>query len=595
MPTAVDANGNPTTPAERELWEWLDNLAMESDRARREEGGYDDFDTNLEMYYGKHWPQVMPSFRPAIVINELRTLILSEASDLSDADLRIYVLKDPKNGGRDEEAERALRAVWAREQIDLKLIYACCWALILGTGFLRVLWDPDAHNGFGDVTVEVPDPKTVLPDPDATDDKRWMYVMYEHVLDLLEIKRLFPLNGNRVKPEDRYSVKDHNAQAPDKMSWANYSGPMTDDYTLVGKGTHGYKKARARVLDCFVKDDTVEEVVEEIKDVEGLPVLDEQGQPQLEVKRQAKYKNGRRIVGANGVILFDGDNPNPAGDFGTLRVILEPALGKFWSKGFVQQTQELQMAADKLMSAVVENGIRLNNGIVKATTNTGLDWESFTGIPGQIVQINPGSDFNIIYPTPMPADMIQAPWRLLDMQRRILGFPESRVGGGSNRNVSSEMTETEISASMGPTRLRAKLLYYTVQRLAEMIFARMASNYMTERVIPAVEGESFKPVTWHPLDRPERYSVYVDPASFQVMSRTMLKRLGLALYRLKAIDRKSLLESMGWPDWEEVSKRIDDAEAASAKAEMQKEMLIHGPKPGKYAAMPAAPGAQPQQ
>lgn len=580
---AVDANGEPTTIAEKELWAWLDGLAMESDRARREEGGYDDFNTNLEMYYGKHWPQVMPSFRPAIVVNELRTLILSEASDLSDAELRVFVIKDPKNGGRDEEAERALRAIWTCEQIDLKLIYAACWALILGTGFLRVQWDPDAHNGFGDVSIDVPDPKTILPDPDAMDDKKWSYCMVEHVLDLLEIRRLFPLNGRRVKPEDRYSVKDHNASAPDSMSWANYQGPLTDDYTLVGKGTHGYKKARARVLDCFIKDDTIEEKVSEIKDSQDLPVLDENGQPQLKVERVAKYPHGRRIVGANGVILFDGDNPNPNGDFGILRVILEPALGKFWSKGFVQQTQELQMAADKLMSAVVENGIRLNNGIVKATTNTGLDWESFTGIPGQIVQINPGSDFQIIYPNPMPPDMIQAPWKLLDMQRRILGFPESRVGGGQNRNVSAEMGETEISAAMGPTRLRAKMLYYTVQRLAEMIFARMAANYMTERVIPAVEGESFKPVTWKPLDRPERYSVYVDPASFQVMSRTMLKRVGLALYRLKAIDRKSLLEAMGWPDWEEVAGRIDQGEAAAAKAEYEKDLMIHGPKPGKYA------------
>lgn len=559
----------PPRPGERETWRWLENLANESERVRREEARFDMFDEWLDMYYGKHWPNAMPSFRPPVVINELRTLILSEASDLSESNLRIYVMKDPVKGGRDEEAERAIRAIWSREQIDLKLLYAAVWALIVGTGFLRVQWDPDAAQGIGDVIVDDLDPRYVLPDPDAIDDKRWSYVIVESTLDLSEVKRLFPLSGYRVKPEDRWSVKDRNTGAsPDSINWSQYQGPMSDS-SLLGKSVYGYKKARARVLDCLIKDDSTETVVEPKKQHNGLPVLDENGNPLLEQKMQAKYPNGRRIVGANGTILFDGPNPNPNGDFGILRVILEPALGRFWSTGFVQQTSELQLSADKLMSSVVENAMRLNNGIIVTSTNTGLDLETFSGIPGQIVQINQGSTFDIKYPPAMPSDMINAPWKLLDMQRRLLGFPDARSGSSGRGNTSAELTETEISQAQGPTRLRGRLLYHTIRRLAETIFARMAWGYLTERVIPAVEGETFKPVTWHPLERPDKYSLYVDPASFQVMSRTMLKRLGLAMYKLRAIDRKSLLETISWPDWERTSKRLDDAERMQAMAKMQ--------------------------
>src|SRR5207253_621666 len=106
----------------------------------------------------------------------------------------------------------------------------------------------------------------------------------------------------------------------------------------------------------------------------------EDGNAKLKVTKKAKYPRGRRIVGANGVILYDGANPNPGGDFGILRVVLEPTLDTFWGKGFISQTGELQLAADKLMSAVVENAIRLNNGMVIATNNTGLDMESFASI-----------------------------------------------------------------------------------------------------------------------------------------------------------------------------------------------------------------------
>lgn len=555
--------------AERTLWQWLDNLATESDRVRREEARFDQFNGWLDLYYGRHWPTTMPSFRPPVVINELRTLILSEASDLSDSNLRLYVMKDPRTGGRDEEVERAIRAVWQRQEIDLKLMNAMCWALIVGTGFLRCQWDPNAFYGFGDVHVEDVDPRYILPDPDAVNDKDWAYVMVESVMDIAEIRRLFPVSGQRVKPEEGWSVRDNRSVRGDTISWPSYEGPMTGDSTLIGSSFPGYKKGRARVLDLMVRDPREVTAYQEVKDAHGDPVLDENGTPTYRTTTQMRYPNGRRIVGANGVILMDGDNPNPNGDFGILRVILEPALGRFWSQGFAQQTGEIQTAANKLQSTIVENAIRLNNGTVIATTNTGLDLESYSGMPGQIVQINPGSAFDIKYPPPMPPDMIRAPVDLLNLQRRVLGFPEGRTGKAGAGNTSAELTETEISQAQGPTRLRARMMYYTVQRLAEMILARMAYGYVTPRVIPAVEGEAFKPVTWTPMPDPAQYSIYVDPASFQIMSRTMLKRMGLALYRLGAIDRKSVLEALGWPDWEETAGRMDKAEKLAAIAKIE--------------------------
>src|SRR5438034_7612335 len=104
-------------PGESELWKWMDSMATESERIRKEEARFDLFAKWLDMYYGKHWSHDMPTYKPPVVVNELRTLILSEASDLSDSELRIYVMRDPRTGQRDVQCERALRALWAREQI----------------------------------------------------------------------------------------------------------------------------------------------------------------------------------------------------------------------------------------------------------------------------------------------------------------------------------------------------------------------------------------------------------------------------------------------------------------------------------------------
>lgn len=563
-----DTPREPPRENEQETWDWLNSVAIEADRVRKEEAGFDSFQRWLDMYYGQHWPEALPSFRPAVVINELRSLLLQEANDLSDAELRVYIMKDPRKGTRDEDAERAFRAVWTREQVDLKLIYGVLWSEIIGTGFMRVQFDPDAFHGLGDVVIEDVDPRYILPDPDATNDKNWQFVIIESVLDLSEVERLFPVTGVRIKPEDKYSVKD--SSRGNVLSLGPLmSTPMSASGTVLGRQPHGYKKARVRVLDCRVFDPEVESGLVEVKDKNGKVALDDKGNPQLKEERTPKYPHGRRIVGANGVILLDDALPTSESDFGVLRIVLEPTLSRFWGAGLVQQTAELQLAADKLQSAVVENAIRLNNGMIVASGNTGLDFESFASIPGQIIQINASSALKIEYPPAMPSDMIQAPERMLDLQKRILGFGGARGGTQSKGNVSPELTETEISQSQGNTRLRSKLLYHTIQRLAEMIFIRMAHGYTTERSIPAVEGENFKPVEWQPIQDPEKYAVFVDPASFQILSKSMLRRLGLALYRLKAIDRKSLLKALGWPEGEAIANQMNQAEQQAAMMKLQ--------------------------
>lgn len=559
---------------EAELWAWLENAANESARVREEQAQMGRYKEWLDVFYGEHWPNATPSFKPPIVANELRTLILTEASDLADAVPRIYITRDPRKGGRDRNVERAFHAVWRKNGVDLVLTYAAMWALLVGTGFVETWWDIDAFAGMGDIVIEERDPRTVLPDPDARDDKSWQFRILESTYDLMEIRRLFPVKGGLVKPEDRLSIRNVTTQGSDRGGdYFRMESPLYyAEHEFIGESTGiGYKKARARVLDCILNDPSTETKYEEATTAMGARIKDDKGNPILEQKLVAKYPTGRRIVGCNGVILYDGPNPNPRGysqrlDTGLVRVVLEPTLDRFWGSGFVHQTAQLQLAADKLLSMLVENGIRLNNGMVISQGNTGLDMETFASIPGQLVQINQGSELKIVYPAAMPPDMVQAPWRMLDLQRRILGFPDARQGTASKGNVGVDLAETEISQGQSTTRLRARLLHSSIQRLAEMIFSRMCLYYTTPRVIPAVEGEEFQPVEWTPVENPEQYAIYVDPASINVMSKTLLKRMGMMLFKLGAVDRKSLLETLGWPAWSEVSKRLDDRDKAQTMA-----------------------------
>lgn len=560
------------TPAEARLWQWLEEAVDQSRRARRDAAGFDRLDEWLRLFAGEHYPHDTPQHKPPIVINELRSLILAEASDLADAVPRVYITRDARRGGRDEDLERAFRAVWVRQALDLKLAEAVVWALVAGTGFLRVGWDPSAADGLGDVVVDVVDPRSVYPDPAATSDLDWTWVVTETFMSYPELARAFPSKVWRLPPPSGTAGPGGSRdERPGPVGGLPYTGPLSNSPSLMVSPAQA--APRWRVLDAYMVDDTLElEAIEPTDPESGAKLLDEAERPMIHTRWVMKYPNGRRVVGVEGVILYDGPNTLPSArsvppDWGLVRVVLEPTLGSFWGLGFPRQTGQLQLSANKLSSLVVENAIRLNNGLVVATGNTGIDWESFAGLPGQIVQINPGSQLNVVYPNPMPPDMIQAPIQALDMQRRILGFPPARVGGPAG--ASPELSELEISQGQGVTRLRARALTRVVQRLAELIFARLAYGYAVPREIPAVEGERFVPTVWEPLENPERYSVYVDPASFQVLSKTMVRRLAVALYRMNAIDRRALLEHIGWPEWEEVARRLDEAERAAAAAKLQ--------------------------
>jgi len=78
-------------------------------------------------------------------------------------------------------------------------------------------------------------------------------------------------------------------------------------------------------------------------------------------------------------------------------------------------------------------------------------------------------------------------------------------------NVSGELVETEISEAQGLTRLRARLLHASVQKLVTQMFYRMAQYYTMPRIIPFGHGGEWTPAPWEPINKPDDYGVHVTP------------------------------------------------------------------------------------
>lgn len=553
-------------PGETELAAWVDRLFGDAERARTEQANTDSWDDWLEAYWGDMWDGDLPTYKPPIVVNELQSLLLQEVSDLSDNPPRIFVQKE---GGdvqaRDKQREKAIQAFWKNGFVDAQLMLATLDASIFPLGFVGVTFDPTADFGRGKLIVRSRSPYSVFPDPDAVDDDDWRYLILRDVMDVVAIHETWPEHGPRVRPDMKYSLKLSEADASSRRTGlsGSYSGPLYSGNTSSNFATDGFLKARAGVLSCFVIDNSAEtEIVERLNDM---------AEKTLVTVRKKKYPYGRLIQVANGVVLYDGPNPYIR-RFPVVRVSLQPTVHSFWPPSSVLAgVLELYRSANKIDSMTVENGLRLNAGMIVADTNSGIDPANFAAIPGQILLKNPGAQVDVKYPPPMPPDMIQGGERLRSYARKVLGFTDSRIGAGQRGNVSPELTETEISQAMGLTRLRGRLLHNATQKLVDIIFAGMARFYTDSRIFPNSNGDRWQPATWTPIESPEQYIVHVDPASFQVRSKTMMQRLYMTLAMRNKIPDDELLQALDIPNAEEVAAKQHKQLQLAALAGLQDE------------------------
>src|SRR5690349_19489869 len=90
-PDVLTSQKSSTQPEHREgedeLVEFVEGLYEEAEAGRKEQAGDpEDWDNALSTYWGDQWKGAdVPSFKPKIVVNEIKSLALQELSDLTDS------------------------------------------------------------------------------------------------------------------------------------------------------------------------------------------------------------------------------------------------------------------------------------------------------------------------------------------------------------------------------------------------------------------------------------------------------------------------------------------------------------------------------
>ena len=555
--TKLDANPDLAIVAQ------LDSLQDAADQERDRRLGSGWFEEVRNFFNIDPATYSAPTFRPRVVIPELQVLMLNEATDLSDSLPKIYITKAKD---REKDREKAYQENWRQSFYNNRILEAEIWALFSGTGFVQVGFDAAARHGKGEVYVESIDPDSVHPDPGTKDWKRWSYVQLDYRMYIDEVRSIWPDTGYRVIPRRGPAPGLVGSTGTMGSGLSMPPGPMSAGPGMTQRLISA--DSIVTVRHSFIRDYTTVEITKEERER-----MREQLDPLLAIpSRRRMYPNGRWIVDCEGVILADGPNPFPLGLFPIIPYRAMPSLGWFWGVPPIRYTRSLQQIAERMYTQTFENAVRLNNGIWFIDESTGLDADSFGGLPAEIQVINSNSRVpEVRFPGNMPDWMSKFPGALLDLQRRLQGFSGARQGETSPGNQSADLYDSTIYSSQFLTRLRSRLMAEPTQATAELVFYTMCRFYKDGQSFSGIDGGDVKWTKWDGVDESvlEDYNIMLDPGSLRPVSMSAMRALATELLKV-GLPIKYALEWMEVPNADEIGEAVQQNLELSAMSKIKR-------------------------
>jgi hypothetical protein len=508
-----------------------------------------------------------PSYRPRVILPEVQYLLMSESTDLTNDTPKVYI---NVKGQRDEAREKAFAAQWRLGLFSNRVFDAVLWSQYVNPAWLQVGYDPTARSGKGMVWMRARDPETVFPDPNAKNDHDWSYVGVEDWFYVDEVRRNWPEQGHRVKVGAGYDDYEENETQGSRfdLSMELPPGPLRLDSPEGFEHQRNGPRVRVRML--WVKDYAIETVkdIDGVKSGEALELV-------VRPQRKWQYPHGRLIVECNGIILADGPNfiPKlPQDDFGTFPlagVWSLPHLDSLYGPTPVRYAKGPQDIAEKMWTQLIENVIRLNNGVTYIPEESGIDIDSYGGLPGEVHTYRGEKPPTMQWPQPLPQHMTQIPEMMLQKVQRYSGWSPERQGQSGGGNVSPELFDAAVFQGQTLVRMKARMLAETYERISQLVFRMMVRFKTSEDLFNPAQGKSAA-AEWKPISDDEECDLQLDAASIRPMSSAMMKSLVLALAKTGMLPPKFIFETLGLPNAEELAEEGEKAASLAALAKLRK-------------------------
>ena len=557
------------TPAERRISRQIDTLQAMAKREQSNRWGDSWVQDMHDFFELNYYPAAAsPSYRPKVIMPELQYLLMSEATELTNDTPKTYI---SVNGKRDEEREKSFTALWKRGGFNNRIFDAVLWSQFCNPACLQLGYNPDLRYGKGSVWLRSRDVDTFFPDGNAKNDRDWAFCAAEDWFYVDEIKRIWGDKARNIRVEGGYEDYDEDETTGSgfDISLELPPGPLRVDSPQGFE--YRQKGPRARVRYLYVKDYARERVEQFAgkKTSEGLELV-------VDPIMKWQYPGGRYIVECQGFVLADGPNwcPRlPDDEFCTFPFVgvwSLPHLKHYFGPPPVRYGKGPQDIAERMYTQLIENMIRLNNGITYIPEDTGIDIDAFGGLPGEVQVYRGDKAPTTVWPNQIPQHMTQIPELLLQKVARYVGWTPERQGQAGQGNISPELFDAALFQSQSILRMKGRLLSETYQRVALMAFHMMVRFKKIQDVVQPSRGEKQSAAIWKPLPEDAEVEMELDETSLDTISSSMMKNLAVALGKTGAVPNKFVLETLGVPNAEQIADEATRQMELAALAKLRK-------------------------
>lgn len=546
-----------------------------------------------KMFRGKQWTSARPSYRHSEVINMIFQTIQSVVPIQTDSRPRIQFI--PVEPGDLEFAtimDKVCEYDW--ERYDWSAILRECLydANIYGTGFGSMEYDPHYNFGEGGICFESNDPFYCYPDPNARDvnDKRSKFFIHAEPLDLEVLKSKYPDKKEFMKADVSESVK----QSKTEIHEAVFKSP-TDSAMYVEGQSEGSAIGSSQGLEIIC--DLMSDEYDEKKST---------GDDGKEVFEQSlKYPNGRRIIKAAGVIVYDGAIPYEDGLIPRARLQNYVLPREFFGQSEVEQLESPQKIFNRLVSYALDVLVYMGNPIWVVDTSAGVDTDNLFNRPGMVVEKEPGSEVRReagVQLQPFVLELIDR----LQVWFENIGPTKDVTQGIRPQGITAAAAISELQdAAQTRLRLKGRLLDSFIKQLGDLYMSRVFQFYSAPRVVRITgidgasnyfkfhveqpEGSDKKMATVIPFVKQDngtmamgetkqyiisgRLDVKVSTGSELPFAKTEKINLAKVMFEAGAIDELELLKAADWPNAEAVYEASQQRKALAA----QQQAMMAGP------------------
>lgn len=560
---SYDADGTTTAYSmsehDREVARWCEAAYDEADTELEKYEEIQQLDRNINYLMGRQWSDRRPTYKASPVSNRMWINLVQLVSFLTD--IRQSFEIKATNRIFDKHADilnKIIRAWFFSEDIDMVLSTIIIYSA-LTVGYGRLIWNPEAKSGEGELELIPCGPTDVLPIKPGFNLQKSLGVIYRVAKPLSWFREKYPLKGFAV-PMDM-ELSQYIAKTPGTHG---HSGRMTQFLSpqirrLFGQGSIARKESSipmAMYREFWIKDNQ--------RNTSGSTVY--VGNPSLEYgykvePGQRLYPRGRLICMGGPIVLYDGPNPFWHGlyPFATLKLNDVP-----WQWPGVSEFRNqipLQDIMNNILAGILDTVKRATNPPLLSPSNAfgeAVKRSIDPNMPGAKLFYSPASINPPRYaePAQLPSFVYQTmiyAQQELDAQS---GFIDMSSVSRKSIIPAADTLEQMKESQQTLVRLKVRRIESFFKELGVQFIPNIFQFYTVKRRVQMLgdDGLTFEdfdydpgtmvPSGVSPEEHWRKFQFMIQPGSLLKTSRIPMQQLMLSLRRSGDMDRDNLLESL---------------------------------------------------